>query len=145
MENVKDSLIQPLGARGEKHLSANMRADEKIIAKLKGQWGEGFVLTDHHIYIVKWGYYAGSLFGGRCISFDYRNVVGLEIKKGLLTGVVEVLSPATQNANLSYWAQNQNSAIRSNHAVAFTSTKKLELFQRAVVLARDQMNRTHRG
>ena len=136
-------LIEELGRRGEKHLQANLQPDEKILAKLKGSYGQGFVLTDRHIFVVKWGYMTGNLFGGRCSAFDYSSVVGIEIKKNLMTGVVEVLSAATKDAHLSYWTQKENSAWKSNYAVPFGSTKFAQ-FQQAVVLGREQINKRHR-
>ncbi len=140
--NNNTSLIESLGSRGEKHLAANMQPSEKIVVKLKAPWGQAFVLTDRHIYIIKWGYMTGNTFGGRCTAFDYRNVVGIEIKKNLITGTLEVISAATQNANLGYWAQKQSSAWKSNYAIPFT-TQKFNLFQQAVNIARGLINKSH--
>jgi hypothetical protein len=143
MQNTNSSLIESLGSRGEKHLAANIHHDEKILAKVKGTWGQGLVLTDRHVYIVKWGYMTGNTFGGRCSAFSYDQVVGIEIKKNLLTGVIEVLTAATRDAHLSYWAQKGNSAFKSNYAISF-AVQMFDKFQRATVLARDLISKGSR-
>lgn len=137
MEN--NTLIEPLGARGEKLLASNMHSDEKVLAKIKGSWGQALVLTDRHIFVVKWGYMTGNTFGGRCSAFDYSKVVGVEIKKNLLTGVFEVLTAATRDAHLSFWDQKANSAFKSNYAISFAS-QMFDKFQRVTVLARERIN-----
>jgi hypothetical protein len=133
----ENELVQPLGKRGEEILAENIRSGENILIKLKGTFGEGFILTDNHIYIVKWGFNTGNLFGGRCTAFDYRNLTGIEINKSLINGVVELLSPATQSASLSYWGGN-NSAQKSNHAITF-QRQKFSIFQKAILIGRDMI------
>ena len=141
---TNETLIESLGSRGEKHLKSNLQADEKIIVKLKGH-SSGFVLTDHRIYIVKWGWTTGSAFGGRCTAFDYANVVGLEIKKNLTTGILLVMSAATRDTDMSYWSTGSNNALRSNYAVTFQGGRHFKAFQEAVVIGRDLINQQHSG
>jgi len=142
MEN-QINLIESFSKRGEKYLSENLQNGEKILAKLNGAFGQGFVLTDQHIYVVKWGYMTGNTFGGRCSAFNYKNIVGVEIKKGLATGVIEVLSSATRNEELSYWKSNpKNSALKNNYAVTFR-TGGFKQFQQATLIARDLINKAH--
>jgi len=59
----------------------------------------------------------GNIFGGRCSAFNYNDVVSVEIRKNLNTGVLEILSSATRDKHLSYWNQGENSAFKSNYAV----------------------------
>jgi hypothetical protein len=76
------------------------------------------------------------------LSFDYRVVTAIEIKKGLFTGTFEVLTPATQNAQKSYWAVGNNSAARSDNVVTF-QRKGFEVFQRAAEIGRELMTKSH--
>ena len=134
-----NNLIEDLGPRGEKHLMANMHSDEKILVKLKAPWGQAFVVTDRHIYIVKWGYMTGNLFGGRVSAFGRNQIVGIEVKKNLATGVLEVLTAATRDAHLSYWSNKAGGAFKSNYAIALSSAK-FDKFQKAAVIAREVIN-----
>lgn len=132
-----------LGERGEKLLQPNLRKDEKVLTKLRGRFGQGLVVTDRHVFVLKWGYMAGNTFGGRCIGYAYPNITALELKKHATYGLVQILTPATQdNRKLSYWdtSNNNNDADKSDNAVVFGSGKtNNELFQEAVMLARDVM------
>lgn len=137
-EEVKDfnSIVQNLGNRGESLLANNISSDETIYVKLKGSLGEGFVVTDKRVYVLKWGYMTGNTFGGRCLAFELRNVTSIEFKKKLATGTVEVLTPATQNAQKSYWGQGANSALKSDNVITFQRSQ-FKHFQKGVNIARD--------
>lgn len=134
-------LMQRLGSRGEKLVRDNI-SDDKVLVKLQGSFGEAIVITDRNLYVLKWGFMAGNFLGGRCIAFVHRNIVGLEIKKGWVTGTFEVLTPATQNAQKSYWGASSNSAIQSDNVVTFQSNK-FDLFQEAVKIGRELINKSH--
>ena len=134
-------LIQRLGGRGERLVRDNI-SDDKVLVKLQGSFGEALVIADRNLYVLKWGFMAGNFLGGRCMSFDHRNIVGLEIKKGWVTGTFEVLTPATQNAQKSYWGMGGNSAIQSDNVITFQS-KKFDLFQEAVKIGRELINKSH--
>lgn len=143
-QEVDPSLIVPLGSRGEKLLQSNLASSEKVFAKLRGQFGEGLVITDRHIYILKWGFMAGSTFGGRCIAYPYKNISGVKITKNILSGVFEVMTPGNQDAQKSYWSQSKsNSAVKADDAIAFAGTKTFEPFQKAANLCRDLINEAH--
>ena len=134
------NLIVNLGGRGERLLKKNFQNDETCIAKLKGGFGEAFVVTDHNVYVLKWGLMAGQFFGGRCNCWPFERITGIECKKGLVTGIVEVLTPAHQNIKgMSYWAVgSKRSAIESDNAVSFFD-RDYNKFQEAVNRARKLM------
>ncbi|MFH1171910.1 MAG: hypothetical protein V1778_05255 [bacterium] len=138
-----NTLSHDLGRRGEKLLQKNLQANEKVLAKLKGSWGEGLVITDRRLYILKWGFQAGSTFGGRCNAFEYSQIVSLEINKGVMTGTIEVLTPATQNSQKTYWGIGNNSAIRADNIVTFKNRKMSEVFQEATKLGREMISKAH--
>lgn len=140
-----NTLIQDLGSRGEKLLAENIHDNEQTLAKLKGSWGEGLVVTDKRLYILKWGFLAGSTFGGRCNAFDYHQITSIEIKKGVITGTVEILTAATQNSQKTYWGSGNNSAIKADNIVTFKDRKAFPLFQEAVKLGRDLITKAHRA
>ena len=133
------NLIDKLDSRGEGILKKNLHADEGVIAKLKGSFGEAFVVTNHNVYVVKWGFMAGQFWGGRCNCYPYQRIVGIECKKSLSTGIVEVLTAANQNVKgMSYWGSGANRASESDNAVSFF-TRDYDKFQEAVNRARKLM------
>jgi hypothetical protein len=144
---LETKLIADLGGRGEKLLAKNLEPNERILAKVKGDFGQAFVVTNRHMFIVKWGFQSGSTFGGKCIAFTYPNVTGLQIKQQALKCLVQVLTPATQDSNkLSYWGGrgSANNAIESDSAVTYSRAEGV-LFQEAVKLGRQMMAKAHGG
>lgn len=136
-----NELLENLGGRGEGLAKENVQESE-ILVKLKGSWGEGLILTNQKIYILKWGLMAGNLIGGRCAAFSFGNITGLEIKKNLLTGTFEVLTPATQNAQKSYWGRGSNDAVKSDNVITF-QRNSFNRFSEAVKIGRDLINKYH--
>lgn len=128
----KKSLIMDLTKRGEKLLASHLGKNEKIIVKLKGSFGEAFVVTEKRIYLLKWGYMSKNLIGGRCMAFEFQNVTGIELKKNLLTGTLEVLSASLQNTQRSYW----NNAYESDNIVTF-QRDYFDIFTEATRVARE--------
>lgn len=50
------------------------------------------------------GFMSGSLGGGRVTSFPYSDITNIEFNSGMVTGVLEVLTPSYQGtANHDYW------------------------------------------
>jgi len=134
--------MQNFGDRGEKILKENIvNNEEKIFVKLQGSFGEGLVITDKRLYVLKWGFMTGNLIGGRCNVFEFGNITGIEIKKGW-TGTFEVLTPATQNTQKSYWGKDNNSAIKSDNIVTFQQDK-FNLFQEATKIGREMISNFH--
>jgi hypothetical protein len=137
--------VQDLGDRGEKLLADNLSSGEEVLVKLKGSFGQALVLTDHRIYIAKWGMQAGQTFGGKCTAFEPRTVTGVQIKKHLTSALIEVLSPATQeNRKLSRWGDQRNNAVQADNAVTFAKNE-FARFQQAVNLMRARVADAHPG
>jgi len=133
---MNKDFIEDLGKRGETLLAKNISPDEEIGIKLKGTHGEGFVVTNKRVYILKWGFSTGNTFGGRCNGFEFTNIVSVEFRKGLLTGTIEVLTPATQNAQRSAWNFSNNSAPMSDNVVTITRDK-FDISQEVVRVSRE--------
>jgi hypothetical protein len=138
MKLTTQNLIVKLGWRGERTLNQNLSSDEKIFIKLKGAFGQGLAVTDKRIYIIKWGWMTGNLVGSKCITFEYKNVTGVHLKKGWTTGAFEVFSAATQSSNKGYWGSN---AAKSDNIVTFNA--RTGLFQEATNFIRNKINHTH--
>ncbi|UNN05024.1 SHOCT domain-containing protein [Rhodococcus opacus] len=69
----------------------------------------GFLAAfDNRLIIAKVGgmagFMSGSLGGGRVTSFPYSDITNIEYNSGMMTGVLEVLTPSYQGtANHDYW------------------------------------------
>lgn len=138
----KVNLNENLGNRGEKLINSNLHEGENVELKVKGTYGEAIVLTNKRLYILKWGYLTGSFLGGRCLGFEFKDVAGVELKTGLLTGTLEVLTPATQNAQKSIWATGNKNATTSDNVITFTR-EMFDKFKEATKAIRSTINQTN--
>ncbi len=143
MNENNTSLIQSIGSRGRKLLKENIGQDEKILIELQGAFGQVLVVTDKRLYIIKWGFMAGSTFGGRCLAFEFKNITGVKITKNFVTGEFEIVSPGNQDNQKTYWGMtNRTDANKADNVVVFRR-KSFGPFQQAANLARDLINQAH--
>ena len=82
------------------------------------------------------GIMAGSIGGGRITSFHYSEITGIEYNSGMLSGVLEVLTPSYQGtANKDYWrGTNKSRNADSNDPWTLSNTLPLDklLYQQAL-------------
>lgn len=62
-----------------------------MLGQVIGSFGQAVIATTHKVLIVKTGLMAGQTFGGKATSFDYRNIMGVEIRTGFATGEFEII------------------------------------------------------
>jgi hypothetical protein len=86
---------------------------------------------------------ASNFFGNRCNAFEFKNITSVEIRKNLMTGFVEILTPATQNTQKSYWGNN-NTTYKADNIVSIQSTQFAE-FTEAVRIIRDKISDSHKN
>lgn len=91
-------------------ITSNRIEDEPVKIILMGNVGYAGALVafEDRCLIAKGGamgsFMAGSLGGGRITTFYYDQITGIEYNSGLLSGVLEILTPSYQGtANKDYW------------------------------------------
>lgn len=143
MEKDTEGLVQKISGRGENLLHQNISSDEKIMVKLPGAFGQAFVLTNKRMYLVKWGFMTGNTFGGQCLAFEYKNITGVKITNGMMTGVFQVITAGNQNTEKSYWgAGPKGNAIKADDAITYRR-EGFKMFQQATNMARELINQAH--
>jgi hypothetical protein len=119
--------MQPLGAKETQLRNQNMIPGERVLGQVIASYGQAVVATTHKVLIVKCGMMAGQTFGGKATSYDYRNIMGVEVRTGFARGEFEVIV-----GGLATPAGNRNKdrvkAAESPNAVVFGSTDQ-KLFQ----------------
>ena len=103
----------------QKNIEKNISEDEKplFIISTVGSMAGAIVALSNRCILVKSGilagFMAGSLGGARVASFYYVDITGIEYNSGLLSGVVEILTPSYEGSrNKDYWrgvTQSRNS------------------------------------
>ena len=68
-------------------------------------WAQAIVALDDRLLIIKPGLMAGATFGARVTSFYYRDINGIEVNTGLLSGVIEINTPSYQGTEeKDFWS-----------------------------------------
>jgi hypothetical protein len=120
-------LMQPLGAKETQLLNQNMTRGEQVLGVVIGSYGQAVIATTHKVLIVKTGLMAGQTFGGKATLYDYRNIMGVEVRTGFARAEFELIVPglATPAGNRT---RDRVKAAESPNAIVFGATDQ-KLFQ----------------
>src|SRR5580693_4387620 len=89
-------MMQPLGKKEADLLRRNLAPGERVLGQVIARYGHAIVATDHKVLVVKTGIMAGTTFGGKATSFDYRTIVGVETRSGFGTAEFEIIAAGLQ-------------------------------------------------
>ena len=107
---IHRELLSSLHRKSRKYLEPQLRDGESIIGIIKGGGEQALVALDHRLIIVKPGMMAGSTFGARVTSFEYRDISAIEVNTKLATAIIEVMAPGYQGTrSTSYWDTSNKS------------------------------------
>jgi len=56
----------------------------------------------------------------KMVSWDYRNLTGVQIETGLTGGTVALQGAGTVSTDAGYWSAGRDNAFKSTNAVALT-------------------------
>lgn len=84
--------MSPLGEKEFNLLQSTAGPDEEILGVVIGQFNQTVVATAYRVIFVKTGITAGQTFGGKATSFDYGNIVGVEIRTRMMYGDFVLIS-----------------------------------------------------
>jgi len=70
--------------------------------------------TDRRVFIFKKGITAGATFGSKLASWDYKNLTGVQLETGKITGVLSLQGPGIVSQDLSSWSIFTESNINKN-------------------------------
>jgi hypothetical protein len=64
---------------------------------------------------------AGAAFGAEMTSFDYRNIVGIQLHKGMITGAILVQAPGFSATSTSIWRNSDSDPYKTPNAIPIGS------------------------
>ncbi|MFM8349993.1 MAG: SHOCT domain-containing protein, partial [Actinomycetales bacterium] len=102
-------ILNRLSAKEEQVLAAHCPQGERPWLVINPGSGAGYLAAfEKELIIAKTsfaaGLGAGTLGGRRVTHFPYKQITGIEYNAGMLTGVLEILTPSYQgSANKDYW------------------------------------------
>ncbi len=107
----------PLGAKANAALDANLDAGENVEVIILGSSKQAIVGTARRAFIYKQGFMAGASFGSELTSWDYRNIVGVQVHTGMLSGAVIIQAPGQSGTKTSYWASGDGDVHKAPNAI----------------------------
>ncbi len=120
-------VMQPLGAKEVQLRDQNMISGERVLGQVIGRCHQAVIATTQKVLVVKHGFRAGQAFGGKATSYDYRNIMSVEVRTGFSQGqfVVIVGGLAAPRGNRN---KDKVEVMESPNGVIFRSTDQ-KLFQ----------------
>lgn len=87
-----------LGKKEAEMLRRNLTQGEQVLGVVVGNFGQAVVATDHKVLVLKHGMMSGQTLGGKASSYDYKTMVGIEVRLGGFgSGEFEILAGGLQN------------------------------------------------
>jgi len=112
-----DAQIAKMKKKVVTSLEENLRPGEPIKVVVEGAHGQVIVGTDSRLFVIKPGFMAGASFGAEVTSWGYKNLVGVQVHKGMLTGSVTVQAPGQEGHRGSYWGSNKSDPAKAPNAI----------------------------
>lgn len=110
--------VGDLHPKAQSALKENLMPDEAVRVILLGvRRNAAMIATDSRIFIFKTGVAAGATFGSKFASFDYRNVSGVTLHTGAMTGSAVLDIAGAAPVGSSYWGNKNNDPWKAQNAI----------------------------
>lgn len=120
VENADEEWDGELHKKARQALNENLSAGEqvRVILNMGPRTRRAAIIaTDRRLFVFKTGVSSGATFGSKFSSFDYRNVSGISLHVGVMTGsaVIDVAGAAPVGS--SYWGNKNNDPWKAQNAI----------------------------
>src|SRR5664280_463144 len=126
-----------LHAKANEALDANLNPGETVQVIITGASNQAIIGTACRAFVYKKGFMAGASFGSELTSFDYRNLIGVQLHKGMSSGAVILQGPGMSGQSTNTWKNTDNSPYKSPNAIPIMTGKpKINVTEAGVVKLR---------
>lgn len=124
MANLTALSKSGLKGKLQKALDDNIRPGEEIVISLNPNVGEGLVVTDSRVMILKAGTTVGAgVFGARCKSFRFGDISSVDLRIGVFGGHLQItVAGSAEVKDLGFMDMP-----KAENAVTFGQTYKSEM------------------
>ena len=109
--------VSRLRKRVKRALSDNLSNGEVIQIVIPGANGQAMIGTTTRVFVIKPGLTAGATFGAAVTSWNYANVAGVQVHKGMVSGSVVIQAPGQTGQHSSYWGQGKSDPHKAPNAI----------------------------
>jgi hypothetical protein len=106
-----------LHAKANEVLDENLAPDEKVLVVISGPSNQAIIGTNRRAFVYKKGFMAGATFGSELTSWDYRNLVRVQLHKGMMSGAVVLQAPGQSGTKTNYWKQGDDDPYKAPNAI----------------------------
>jgi Short C-terminal domain len=117
VNNNAQTVFAKLKKRIKESLEQNLLSTETVKVVIIGAGGQAIVGTDTRLFVAKAGYLAGATFGAEVTSWGYKNLLGIQVHKGLTTGGVIIQAPGQSGLDTSYWGSGKGDLWKAPNAI----------------------------
>lgn len=110
-------MVDQLHPKAQQALEANLAPGEQIKVVIAGPSNQAIIGTDRRAFVFKKGFMAGATFGSELTSWDYRNLVGVQIHTGMMSGAVILQAPGQSGKSTNYWKQGDSDPYKAPNAI----------------------------
>lgn len=116
-------MIDALRDRGRLHekandaLDQNLAEDESVEVIITGPSNQAIIGTPRRAFVYKKGFMAGATLGSELTSWDYRNLVGVQMHTGMLTGAVVLQAPGQSGTATNGWKHGDGDPYKAPNAI----------------------------
>jgi Short C-terminal domain len=101
-------------------VEGSLAPDEQVKLVIHGASNQAIIATDRRALVFKKGFMAGASFGSELSSWAYRNLVGVQIHTGMMSGAVVLQGPGQTGARTSYWKGDDSDPHKAPNAIPLT-------------------------
>jgi len=124
-------------------LDANLAPGETVRVIITGPSNPAVIGTDRRVFIYKKGFMAGATFGAELTSWDYRNLVGVQLHTGMMSGAVVVQAPGQSGTKTNYWGQGNEDPYKAPNAIPVV--RPYDQAKEGVAVLRQLVEAAHRA
>src|SRR5690349_7987698 len=88
-----DELFAKLHKAAQQGICQELQPGETLQVVIQGQSAQAIVATERRAFVFKKGLLSGATFGKQLNSWDYPNLSGVELKKGMTSQAIVLQAP----------------------------------------------------
>jgi hypothetical protein len=106
-----------LNRHASKAIESSLEPGETIEVVIAGPSNQAVVGTDRRAFIYKKGFMAGATLGSELTSWDYRNLVGVQLHTGMMSGAVVLQAPGQPGVSTNVWNNKDSDPYKAPNAI----------------------------
>jgi hypothetical protein len=106
-----------LHRKANEALDQNLSPGESVEVIITGPSNQAMIGTDRRVFVYKKGFMAGASFGSELTSWDYQNLVGVQLHTGMVSGAVVLQAPGQSGVKTNVWKNSDSDPYKAPNAI----------------------------